>query len=46
MLGEGAGVVSGSALIVDYILTIAVSIASCVDALFSYVPPAGSSCAT
>lgn len=38
MLGEGAGVVSGSALIVDYILTIAVSITSCVDALFSYVP--------
>ncbi len=39
MLGEGAGVVSGSALIVDYILTIAVSITSCIDALFSYVPP-------
>ncbi len=39
MLGEGAGVVSGSALIVDYILTIAVSITSCVDALFSYIPP-------
>ena len=38
MLGEGAGVVSGSALIVDYILTIAVSITSCTDALFSYVP--------
>jgi hypothetical protein len=38
MLGEGAGVVSGSALIVDYVLTIAVSITSCVDALFSYVP--------
>ncbi len=39
MLGEGAGVVSGSALIIDYILTIAVSITSCVDALFSYIPP-------
>ncbi len=38
MLGEQAGVVSGSALLVDYILTITVSIASCVDALFSYVP--------
>jgi amino acid transporter len=38
MLGEKAGVVSGSALLVDYILTITVSIASCVDALFSYVP--------
>ncbi|MEW6194245.1 MAG: APC family permease [Bacteroidota bacterium] len=38
MLGEKAGVVSGSALIVDYILTITVSIASCSDALFSYLP--------
>jgi amino acid transporter len=38
MLGEKAGVVSGSALLVDYILTITVSIASCVDAVFSFVP--------
>jgi amino acid transporter len=38
MLGKRAGVISGSALIVDYILTITVSIASCVDALFSYLP--------
>jgi amino acid transporter len=38
MLGERAGVVSGCALIVDYILTITVSITSCVDALFSYLP--------
>ncbi|QWV93416.1 APC family permease [Geomonas oryzisoli] len=38
MLGERAGVVSGSALLVDYVLTITVSIASCVDALFSYIP--------
>jgi amino acid transporter len=38
MLGEKAGVVSGSALLVDYILTITVSIASCVDAIFSYIP--------
>jgi amino acid transporter len=38
MLGEKAGVVSGSALLVDYILTITVSIASCCDALFSYIP--------
>ena len=38
MLGERAGVVSGSALLVDYVLTITVSIASCVDAMFSYVP--------
>ncbi|MCE9581817.1 MAG: APC family permease [Planctomycetes bacterium] len=39
-LGSGAGLVSGSALIVDYILTIAISIASCTDALFSFLPPA------
>ena len=38
MLGEKAGVVSGSALLVDYILTITVSVAACVDALFSYIP--------
>ncbi|GFE58023.1 APC family permease [Geobacter sp. AOG1] len=38
MLGEKAGVVSGSALLVDYILTITVSIAACVDAVFSYLP--------
>ena len=38
LLGEKAGVVSGSALLVDYVLTITVSIASCVDALFSYLP--------
>jgi len=38
MIGEKAGVVSGSALIVDYVLTITVSIASCADAIFSYLP--------
>lgn len=38
LLGPYAGLVSGSALIVDYILTIAVSIASGVDALFSLLP--------
>jgi amino acid transporter len=37
-LGEKAGLVSGSALVVDYILTITVSIVSCSDALFSYLP--------
>jgi amino acid transporter len=37
-LGSRAGVVSGSALLVDYILTITVSIASCGDALFSFLP--------
>lgn len=38
MLGDKAGVVSGAALLVDYVLTITVSVASCADALFSYVP--------
>jgi amino acid transporter len=37
-LGEKAGVVSGCALLVDYILTITVSIVSCGDALFSFMP--------
>jgi len=38
MLGEKAGVVSGSALLVDYVMTITISIASCCDAGFSYIP--------
>lgn len=38
LLGSGAGVVSGSALLVDYVLTIAISIASGADALFSLLP--------
>ncbi len=37
-LGKGAGVISGSALLVDYVLTITVSIAACGDAIFSFVP--------
>jgi amino acid transporter len=37
-LGEKAGVVSGSALLVDYVLTITVSIAACGDSLFSFLP--------
>src|SRR5689334_20473464 len=40
LLGSHAGLVSGSALIVDYVLTIAISIASGVDALFSLLPSA------
>lgn len=36
LLSPGAGLVSGCALVVDYILTIAVSIASGVDALLSF----------
>jgi amino acid transporter len=37
-LGEKFGVVSGSALLVDYMLTITVSIVSCGDAIFSFFP--------
>ncbi|HAS85579.1 MAG TPA: amino acid transporter, partial [Candidatus Competibacteraceae bacterium] len=39
LLGPRAGLLSGSALLVDYVLTIAISIASGVDALFSLLPP-------
>ncbi len=38
LLGKYAGLVSGSALIIDYVLTIAISIASGVDAIFSFLP--------
>ncbi|HEY5997117.1 MAG TPA: APC family permease, partial [Candidatus Deferrimicrobiaceae bacterium] len=39
MIGNQAGVVSGSALLVDYVLTITISMVACTDALFSYLPP-------
>lgn len=39
LLGERAGVVSGSALVIDYVLTITISVASGADALFSFLPP-------
>ncbi len=39
-LGEKAGVISGSALLVDYMLTITVSIVACGDAIFSFFPAA------
>ncbi|MBK6899879.1 MAG: amino acid permease [bacterium] len=38
LLGEKVGVVSGCALLVDYVLTIAVSIAAAGDAIFSFLP--------
>jgi amino acid transporter len=38
LLGNRVGVISGCALLVDYILTITVSIAAAADALFSFVP--------
>jgi amino acid transporter len=39
LLGPTAGVVSGSALIIDYVLTIAISIAAGTAAIFSFLPP-------
>lgn len=38
LIGPYAGLVSGAALIVDYVLTIAISVASGADALFSLLP--------
>ncbi|HET7225377.1 MAG TPA: APC family permease [Candidatus Eisenbacteria bacterium] len=38
LLGPVPGLVSGCALVVDYVLTIAISIASGVDAIFSFLP--------
>ena len=42
LLGQRAGVVSGCALVVDYVLTISISIAAAGDAIFSFLPPAWS----
>ncbi|HLD35580.1 MAG TPA: amino acid permease, partial [Planctomycetota bacterium] len=39
LISPSAGVVAGSALIVDYVLTIAISVASGVDAIFSFLSP-------
>ncbi len=38
LLGNGPGVISGGALVVDYILTIGISVASGVDSIFSFLP--------
>ena len=38
LIGPYAGLISGAALVLDYVLTIAISIASGVDALFSLLP--------
>jgi amino acid transporter len=40
LLGPTAGIVSGGALVVDYVLTIAISTASGIDAIFSFLPQA------
>ncbi|MFO0663697.1 MAG: APC family permease [Polyangiaceae bacterium] len=39
LLHPRVGVISGCALLVDYVLTITISIASGADALFSFMPP-------
>ncbi len=39
LLGPYFGVTSGCALVIDYVLTISVSIASGADAIFSFLPP-------
>ncbi len=38
LLGRYPGVISGSALVIDYVLTISISIASGADAIFSFMP--------
>ena len=40
LLSPAAGVVSGCALLVDYVLTVTISVAGSGDALFSILPPA------
>jgi amino acid transporter len=37
-INQQAGVISGSALLIDYMLTITVSIAACAEAVFSFLP--------
>ena len=39
LISPTVGMISGCALIVDYILTISISVASGIDALYSYLPP-------
>jgi amino acid transporter len=38
LLGQNAGLVSGAALVIDYILTISISVAAGADAVFSNLP--------
>jgi hypothetical protein len=40
LLSPSVGMVSGCALMIDYVLTITLSIASGADAIFSFLPPA------
>lgn len=43
LLSPTVGMVSGSALLIDYVLTITISVASGADAVFSFLPPAWAS---
>src|SRR6185436_1355646 len=38
LIGPVPGLISGCALLVDYVLTVSISIASSVDAIFSFMP--------
>jgi amino acid transporter len=40
LISPTVGMISGSALLIDYLLTITLSVASGADALFSFLPPA------
>ncbi len=40
LLSPSVGMISGCALVIDYVLTITVSLASGADAIFSFLPPA------
>ncbi len=39
LLSKNAGLVSGCALLIDYVLTITISVAAGADAIFSFLPP-------
>jgi amino acid transporter len=39
LISPTAGMISGSALLIDYVLTISISVSSGSDALFSFLPP-------
>ncbi len=39
LIGPVPGLISGCALLVDYILTVAISVAASMDAIFSFLPP-------
>lgn len=40
LISPSTGMISGSALLIDYVLTITISVSSGADAIFSFLPPA------